>query len=122
MNDYKVHMSEQDDNQCQQILLLFSDFLKKQKEICVAKSDDFGYIYLSDIVYGTFEYNAICQTARSLFEEIMFAWEANYMYDIVLKNGDLEMPEPVLTPEQQKEFDKIKNYFNEEMEKIVAGK
>lgn len=116
-------MTKQIDSQCRQVLLLFSDFLTKEKEICIVKSNEYGYIFLSDIVCGAFEYNAICHTAEMLFREIMFVWEANYLYDIALKNkeDDLEIEEPVLSSEQQSYFDNMKKYFSQELEQILAS-
>ena len=124
MKERIVKLTAEEDARCRQIVeVLFADYLKNRENLCVTKTERYGYLVLIWIGEETFETSAICRSAEELYEELLRSWELDYLYQTGLENGceDYETSGEGMTAEQQAYREEVREHYRKGMEEIMGS-
>ncbi len=116
----KVRFTREEDDQCKQVIELFSDFLKEKQNFSIARAEGYGYIVLFDITEDYFEASRICSDAETFFEELLRVWEVDYLFRIGTKYGcpDFETSEEAMNTEERSYWERTRSCYRKTLEKI----
>lgn len=106
-------LTETEQRQCREVLLLFEEYLSDKPNLCVAETKDYGYVVLADPSYGSFGYNSICESPENLFRELFRFFELDFLYQIGMINGceDFESSRAGMTGQQAKLWNEKRDFY-----------